>query len=306
MGFCPVGDKMRRRRNIGAKLSGYKTGLMFIAPAFIMVLVFAIYPMVNTILLSFHKYNLAMGVPRQFIGLENYTSLLKDADFLNSIVVTLVYTFWGVGLTMVFGVLLALLLNKEGLVPGILRAVSLMPMLICGAALSVAWVLMYNYSFGLLNAILRVFGIAPLNFLGEIRNALPSLIVLDTWQFTPFVMILVLAGLKGIPVELYEAASIDGANRFQSFLRITIPSLKNVLFTTLIMRIIDTFKTFEKPYMMTNGGPAGTTETINLQVFKVAFSSWNLGYGSAGALIITILIALLSILFMKTSGTARN
>jgi multiple sugar transport system permease protein len=139
-----------------------------------------------------------------------------------------------------------------------------------------------------------------------VKYALPSLIVLDIWQFTPFVMILILAGLKGIPAELYEAASIDGANKRQLFFKITLPSLKGVLFTTLIMRIIDTFKTFEKPYMMTNGGPAMTTNTVNLEVFKTAFSLWNMGYGSAGALAITIMIALLSILFMKVSGTKEG
>jgi len=271
-----------------------------------MILVFAIYPMLDTVILSFYKYNLSMGAPRKFIGFENYLELFKDSDFINSIVVTVVYTFWGVSFTMVFGMILALLLNKEGIIPNILRAVSLMPMLICGAALSVAWTLMYNYSFGLLNAILAAFNLPRVNFLGEVRNALPSLITLDIWQFTPFVMILVLAGLKGIPMELYEAASIDGANKVQSFFRITLPSLRGVLFTIVVMRIIDTFKTFEKPYIMTNGGPAMTTNTINLQVFNTAFSLWNMGYGSAGALIITVLIAIMSILLMKTSVIGRE
>ena len=284
----------------------YKIGALFLAPAVIMVLVFAIYPMLDTLILSFYKYNLAMGVPRRFTGLENYFNLIKDPDFINSIKVTVIYTFWGVGFTMILGMVLALLLNKEGLVPRMLRAVALMPMLICGAALSVAWTLMYNYSFGLLNAILSAFNLPRVNFLGEIRNAMPSLIALDVWQFTPFVMILILAGLKGIPTELYEAASIDGANKAQSFFRITIPSLKGVLFTILVMRIIDTFKTFEKPYIMTNGGPAMTTNTVNLQVFNTAFSLWNMGYGSAGAIIITMLIAVLSILLMKTSVIGKE
>jgi multiple sugar transport system permease protein len=284
----------------------YRIGLMFMAPAIFMVAVFALYPLFYTIYLSSFKYSLVTGMPKRFIGLSNYISLIKDAQFLNSIKVTVIYTFWGVISTMVFGVAIALLLDKEGLVPGILRAVALMPMLICGAALSVAWVMMYNHSFGVLNAVLEMLGLQRVNFLGEIRNALPSLIVLDIWQFTPFVMILVLAGLKNIPRELYEAADIDGANKVQCFMRITLPSLKSVLFTTLIMRIIDTFKTFEKPYMMTNGGPAMSTETINLNVYNKAFLSYEIGYGSAGALIITILIAILSIIFMKVSGAEKE
>ncbi|MDR0561902.1 MAG: sugar ABC transporter permease [Spirochaetaceae bacterium] len=283
----------------------YRIGLVFTAPAFLMVLCFAVYPTLYTIYLSFFKYNMASGTPRRFLGLANYINLIKDTQFIHAIAVTLAYTFWGVAFTMIFGVLLALLLNKDGIVPGILRSVSLLPMLICSAALSVAWALMYNYSFGVLNAILDGIGLQKINFLGEVKNALPSLIVLDIWQFTPFVMILVLAGLKGIAKELYEAAEIDGANKAQSFFSITLPSIKGVLITTLIMRIIDTFKTFEKPFMMTNGGPALSTDTINLHVYNTAFISYELGYGSAGALLITILIALLSVLFMRISGKAQ-
>jgi multiple sugar transport system permease protein len=288
------------------KWYNYKVGIMFMTPACLMIAVFAFYPLFYTIYLSSFKYSLVTAMPKRFLGVSNYINLLKDAQFLNSIRVTTIYTFWGVVSTMIFGVALALLLNKEGIMPGILRAVALMPMLICGAALSVAWVMMYNHSFGVLNALLEAFGFERVNFLGEIRNALPSLIVLDIWQFTPFVMILVLAGLKNIPSELYEAAEIDGTNKVQAFINITLPSLRPVLFTTMIMRVIDTFKTFEKPYMMTNGGPAMSTETINLNVYNKAFIGYELGYGSAGALIITILIALLSIVFMKVSGMGKE
>jgi multiple sugar transport system permease protein len=303
----PVDDKRRvimvyKRR----QWYNYKIGLIFMAPAIFMVAVFALYPLFYTVYLSSFKYSLVTAMPKRFLGLSNYINLLKDEQFLNSIKVTVIYTFWGVVSTMVFGVAIALLLNKEGIVPGVLRAVALMPMLICGAALSVAWVMMYNHSFGVLNAILEAFGLQRINFLGEIKNALPSLIVLDIWQFTPFVMILVLAGLKNISTELYEAAEIDGANKVQCFIRITLPSLRSVLFTTLIMRVIDTFKTFEKPYMMTNGGPAMSTETINLNVYNKAFIGYEIGYGSAGALIITILIAILSVLFMKVSGAGQQ
>lgn len=284
----------------------YKTGLLFITPAILMVSVFAIYPLIYTVFLSFHKYNMVSGVPRSFHGFSNYIQLISDDQFLNSIKVTLVYTFWGVFLTMIFGVLLAMILNREGLIAGVLRGISLMPMLICGVALAVSWSLMYNYSFGAINAILAVIGIPPQNFLGTVGLALPSLIVIDVWQFTPYVMILVLAGLNGIAPELYEAASIDGANKMQSFVKITLPGLRNVLITTLIMRVIDTFKTFEKPFVLTGGGPALSTDTINLHVYNTAFSSWEMGYGSAGSVVITILILALATLFMKVSNRANT
>jgi multiple sugar transport system permease protein len=225
---------------------------------------------------------------------------------MNSLKVTAIYTIWGVLATMVLGVLLALLLNSKGKLVGFLRAVSLVPMLICSMALSVAWALVYNTNFGALNAILQALGLPTQNFLGTVKTALPSLIAIDVWQFTPYVMILTLAGLKGISPELYEAARIDGANQMQCFWKITIPSLRGVLVTTLVMRVIDTFKTFEKPLVLTNGGPAMSTDTINLHVFNTAFSSWDMGYGSAGSIVITLIIALFSAAFIRLSRKAEN
>jgi multiple sugar transport system permease protein len=284
----------------------HKNGIIFISPAVAMVLLFALYPLVYTFNLSFQKFNLTSGIKARYIWFENYAKLFGDAQFLNSMKVTAVYTFWGVAFTMVLGLLLALLLNGKGKLIGLLRSVSFMPMLICSMALAVAWALMYNANFGAINGLLEVLGLPKQNFLGSVNLALPSLVAIDVWQFTPYVMILVLAGLKGISPELYEAASIDGANRIQSFFAVTLPSLRGVLMTTLVMRVIDTFKTFEKPLVLTNGGPAMTTDTINLHVFNTAFTSWDIGYGSAGSIVITVLIAALSIVFIRISRSVQN
>ncbi|MDR1640524.1 MAG: sugar ABC transporter permease [Clostridiales bacterium] len=280
--------------------------LAFMLPAIAAVAFFAIYPLAYTGALSLQKFNLTSGAPAKFIGLGNYVRLFSDSQFMNSLKVTAIYTIWGVLATMVLGVLLALLLNSKGKLVGFLRAVSLVPMLICSMALSVAWALVYNTNFGALNAILQALGLPTQNFLGTVKTALPSLIAIDVWQFTPYVMILTLAGLKGISPELYEAARIDGANQMQCFWKITIPSLRGVLVTTLVMRVIDTFKTFEKPLVLTNGGPAMSTDTINLHVFNTAFSSWDMGYGSAGSIVITLIIALFSAAFIRLSRKAEN
>ena len=174
-----------------------------------------------------------------------------------------------------------------------------MPMLICGVALAVAWQLMYNPNYGVFNMVLGGLGLPIQNWLGDPNLTVYALILIETWQCTPFVMILTLAGFQSIGPEYYEAAAIDGANRFQSLRYVTIPLMKNVLLSVLIMRIIDAFKVFEKPKILTDGGPQQTTETINLLVYKTSFEQWDFGYGSAGAVVIAVMIAILAIVIVK-------
>jgi multiple sugar transport system permease protein len=287
-----------------------RVGTLFVLPAMVLVGVFSIYPLAQTLYLSFFKYNMMKPAGRRFVGFGNYLKLFGNPEFLLTLRVTLYYTLWGVSATMVFGVALALLLNRGGRIVALLRSVSLMPMLICGVALAVAWQLVYNSSFGALNALLGLFGIAPVNFLGDVKVALYALIAIDVWQFTPFVMILTTAGLQGISPELYEAAAMDGANYWRRFWHITLPSLQNVLLMTMVLRIIDTFKTFEKPFILTRGGPAMTTTTINLFIYDQAFSRNEMGYGAASAFVISAIIGVLSIAFVylstRTTGSVTK
>ena len=267
---------------------------MFCTPAFLLIIGLAIYPLANTINLSFHRFNLAHGNPMEFIGFGNYARLVQDPRFLNSMWVTFKYTAVSVSITMVVGFAMALLLNQGGAIIRIVRGVSLMPMLIAGVALSVAWMLMYNPNFGVFNMILSGLGLPVQNWLGDPSITIWAMILIEIWQFTPFVMILSLAGFQSISPEYYEAAYIDGASRFNTLRHITLPLMRNILLTILIIRIIDTFRVFEKPRILTNGGPLRTTETINLLVFTTAFEQWDFGFGSAGSVFIAVVIAILT------------
>lgn len=275
---------------------------IFLSPAMIFIAVFSIYPLISTFVLSFHKYNAASGIPKKFNGFENYIRVFTHPQFVNSLKVTIIYTLIGVIFTMVFGFILALLLNKNGIIFKLLRGVALMPYLISSVALTVAWQVLYNPNFGLLDMILTSMGFPNVNWLGDPDIALYSIVVTDIWQFTPFVMILVLAGMQGISTEYYEAATVDGATKSQMLFYITIPLMRKVLITVLIMRIIDTFKTFEKPKILTNGGPGRATELISLHVYKTSFVQWEFGYGATGAMVIAAVIALLTIIIMKLSN----
>ena len=274
----------------------------FLAPAGIFIGIFSIYPLISTFILSFYKYNAASGIPRKFNGFGNYIREFTHPQFLNSLKITIVYTAVGVLFTMLFGFILALLLNKNGIIFKVLRGVALMPYLISSVALTVAWQIMYNSNFGLFNMVLNSMGFSSVNWLGDPKIALYSIVVTDIWQFTPFVMILVLAGMQGISPEYYEAAPVDGASKSQILFYITIPLMRKILITILIMRIIDTFKTFEKPKILTNGGPGQATELISLHVYKTSFAQWEFGYGATGAVIIAAIIALLTIFIIKLSN----
>lgn len=295
-----------KRRRTGLKRSETRAWFLFVSPAILLVGIFSLYPLFYTIYLSFFKYNAASGIPMTFNGLTNYIRLFQSYDFINSVKVTFYYTLLGVGSTMILGVALALLLNTEGFIVKILRGVSLMPMLICSVALTVAWQLMYNPSFGVFNLCLEALGLPGQNWLGNPDLAIYALALTDTWQFTPFVMILTLAGFQSISTEYYEAASIDGANSTQMLFRITLPLMKNVLLTILVMRVIDAFKTFEKPKILTNGGPMMTTETINLYVYNTSFQQWELGFGAAGALVVSVMIAAMTVLIIRLSRVTED
>ena len=276
------------------------------APSLFFILLFSLYPLVNMFYLSLHKYNLAMGVPKRFIGFDNFTKLLTHPQFLSSLRVTFLYTAIGVVGSMFLGFTLAMLLNMEGRIIRILRGVALMPTLICSVSLTITWALMYNPNFGLFNMVLKSLNLPVQNWLGNRSIALWALALTDVWQYTPFVMILTLAGLQGISIEYYEAAAIDGANRVQRLFRITLPLLKNVLITIMVMRIIDTFKTFEKPRILTDGGPLRSTEVINLFIYRTSFIGWDFGYGAAGAAFMAIFIALLTFAIVKFTNISKS
>jgi ABC-type sugar transport system permease subunit len=278
-----------------------KSWLLFVGPAMVIIGIFVLYPIIQVFILSFQKYNLASSTRKLFVGFRNYRDMFSQTgDFINSLKVTFVYTLVGVTSTMILGIGLALLLNSQGTVIRVLRGISLIPYLICGVALAFSWILLYSTSFGLFNILLGLFHLPPVEWLGDSKVAIYSLAIIETWQFTPFVMILTLAGLQGITPDYYEAAAIDGAGKVSMFFNITLPLFKNILLSVLILRLIDCIKAFEKVRIMTMGGPANSTDLISHNVYKVAFLRSEMGLGAAGAVIITMITVVLTVLIMKT------
>jgi multiple sugar transport system permease protein len=275
-------------------------GYIFISPWIIGFLAFLLGPILTSLYLSLTKYELA--TPPVFTGLTNYSKLITDPLFYQSLKVTTVYTAVTVPLGLVLSFLVALLLNQDVKLLGLFRTLYYMPALVPAVASAMLWVWLLNPEFGLINMLLELlFGIDGPPWLGNTKWALASLMLMSLWGVgAP--MLIYLAGLQGIPTELYEAAEIDGANRWQSFWNITVPQMSPVIFYNLISGIIGSFQVFSAGYLMTGGGPGHSTLFYVLYLYNNAFKWFKMGYASALAWVLFLIIMALTALSLRSSS----
>lgn len=274
---------------------------LLVAPALLVVIAVVFFPVANAILMSFQSYDLRRPSAIGFIGLDNYIEVFKNSLFWQSVIRTIVWVFFGVGFQFVFGFGLALLLNKRFRGRGIVRSVSLIPWVTPGVLIGLMWRWIYDGSYGVLNDILMKINIIedPIPFLARQDTVFPAVILTIIWQGIPFFALMLLAGLQGVPGELYEAADIDGANVFQKFFRITVPSLRNTIYVTTLLRIIWVANSVDVIFNMTGGGPAYASQTLSVYVFNKA-NALNLGYSSTMSLLLTLLLLLVAIPYLRT------
>ncbi len=288
----PSAGRTRRRND---NLYGY----LFISPWLIGFLGLTLIPMVASLYLSFTSYDIFTS-PR-WIGVDNFQTMWTDVRYWKSVRATFYYVFTSVPLRLAFALGIAMLLNTGFSMLGLYRAIFYVPSIIGG---SVAVALMWRRVFGpdgLLNAGLSVVGIEGLNWLGNPRTGIWTLIILAIWQFVS-PMLIFLAGLKQIPQELYEAASIDGAGGWRKFVRITLPLLSPVIFFNLVMQIISGFMVFTQAFVVTGGGPLDTTRFYSLYLYDQAFRNFRMGYASAMAWVLLLIIAFFTALAFRSSS----
>lgn len=277
---------------------------LYIAPAFLVLFIILIYPLGYSFWLSFHDwtlYNFRTAIP--FVGLQNYIELLTNGEFFHSIGVTLLFMAGAISLEFILGIGLALLLDRDLFGKGLIRSLVLLPMMCTNVVIGLTWRLLLNYQFGIVNYYLGVLGIAPVEWLSNPALAMPSIILVDVWNTTSFVALMILAGLQAMPEEPFEAARIDGASAWQTFRYLTLPLLRPTILVALLWRVIDTFRIFDVVYLLTAGGPARATETVSLYVYRNGFQLFNLGYASAASyvmiLIMLVIAAILSRLIQR-------
>jgi multiple sugar transport system permease protein len=264
----------------------------FVLPALVVVLAIIIFPWVFTIWMSLHEWK--VGSPTTFVGLANYLRLPTDPRFVEAIGHTIFYTALSVLLPLLFGTFAAVVFHQKFPGRGFLRGVFIMPMMATPVAIALVWTMMFHPQLGVLNYLLSLVGLPPQLWVFHPATVIPSLVLVETWQWTPLVMLIVLGGLASIPAEPYESAQIDGANIWQVFRYITLPLIAPFLFIAAMIRMIDAVKSFDIIFAITQGGPGSASETINLYLYSVAFIYYDLGYGSAIAVVFFVLIIMLA------------
>ncbi len=288
---------IRHRRNSGI------WPYLLLAPALIIMLSVVIVPIFNAVGMSFQNYNLTRPNKMGWIGLGNYEKLLtKDPLFWSSMGRTLIWVLFGVGGQFLFGFMLALILNKDFRGRGITRAVSLIPWVTPGVLIALMWSWMYDGNYGVINDVLMKLGIIQdkIAYLAKPASAMPSVIITIIWQGIPFFALMILAGLQGIPYDLYEAASIDGATGWKKLIYVTVPSLKNTIFVTTMLRIIWVANSVDVIFNMTGGGPAYATQTLSIYVYNKA-NTLDMGYASALAIMLMLVLLLAAIPYLRNT-----
>lgn len=268
----------------------------FVIPALVVISAVIVFPWVFTLWMSAHRWTL--GQEQSFIGFENYIRLASDGRFWESLWHTLIYTVLSVVAPLFLGTLAALVFDAQFPLRGFLRGVFVMPMMATPVAIALVWTMMFHPQLGVLNYLLSFIHIGPLEWIYNQSTVIPSLVLVETWQWTPLVMLIVLGGLAAVPREPYESAEIDGANAWQKFRYLTMPMIAPFLMIAVIIRSIDAVKSFDIIYAMTQGGPGTASETINIYLYNTAFAYYDIGYGSAMAVVFFIIIVALSFVLL--------
>jgi len=298
-----VADTGRRARprTTGSTTTGpgyarYGKYLRFAIPAFAVIAAVIVFPWLFTLYMSVHDWR--VGQSETFIGLENYASLLNDARFLEAVAHTLYYTALAVVLPTVLGTFSAVVFHQEFPFRGLLRGIFIMPMMATPVAVALVWTMMFHPQLGVLNYLLSLAGIPPQAWVYAPDTVIPSLVLVETWQWTPLVMLIVLGGLASLPTEPYESAKIDGASQWQMFRHITFPLVLPFIIVAVIIRAIDALKAFDTIFVITQGGPGTASETINIFLYLQAFAFYKIGYASAVVVVFFALIVVYSLLLL--------
>lgn len=268
-------------------------------PSVMLFAFLTVYPSAYTLYLSFFRYGYIEG-EFHYIGLDNYARLLRDELFVRSLGNTLRFVGLATFSETLLGLALALLFNSKFRGKKLMFPVMILPMIVPTLVVCAIWSIMYDYEFGVLNTILEAIGLSRIGWLSDPGFAMNSLVLVDVWQWTPFALLVLLAGLQSIPEDLYEAAKVDGSTSFQIFKNVTLPLLRPHVLLVVLMRTIDTFRVFDKVYALTRGGPGYVTETITYFTYREGFYYFNLGYASSGSVVMLLIVLLVSAIYVRS------
>ena len=268
-------------------------GYLFVSPAVIILSIVILAPIAIAIITSFYDYTLINRTLDSFIGLRNYFESVSNEKFIHSAIVTIVFVILVVLFEFIIGFLIAILLNQVERFRNIYYFILLIPLLINPIVVGLIWRMFLHPQLGILNYLISLVGIDPINWLGDPQNAFITIIFVDIWHQVSFMIILLLAGLASIPEEPYEAARVDGANAFQQFRDITLPYMRPVIIITLLIRLIFALKTYDLIYIMTKGGPGDATDLISYYIYRSAFIGLDLGQAASMSVILLLIVCVI-------------
>lgn len=273
-----------------------------LAPTALVYLLLTLLPLVNLVVLSLHDVRWAEGRAHwSYAGVRHYTELAGDTLVRAGMANTIVFALLAVAAEMILGFALAFFVTRITRGRIFYRTLFLLPILIPGIVIGAIWKLMYNPDFGVINQMLGLAGIAGRDWLGDRTLAFASVIVVDIWHWTPFVFLLMLAGLESLPVDIHEAARIDGAGGWQELRHVTLPMMWPAVLVTFAFRLIVSFKVFDEVYLLTGGGPGTATEVVSFTIYRRFFTEDRMGYGSALSVLVLFLVSLLIVLALGLS-----
>lgn len=271
---------------------------ILIGPSFILLFLLTVVPLLFSVGISLFDYSLLKQDAIKFIGLDNFIRACQDKNFWHSIWISLIQVTATVAGQMVCGMLIALLLSREFRGIKLLRSLYLIPMMITPVVSGIMWRMLFNTDLGMINYFLSVLHIPPVNWLGDSKTALITVIITDIWMSTPFVSTILLAGIQSIDRTYYEAARMDGAGSLRQFFSITLPLVRPMMLLALLFRIMDAIRRFDSIMAMTAGGPGNATETLNLFAYNQGFNYWYIGYSSALSFVMLVIIFVISIFLL--------
>ncbi|MDD6305815.1 MAG: sugar ABC transporter permease [Clostridiales bacterium] len=270
-------------------------------PAIVVLIALSVFPLGYTIKNSFTDYYLLAPDKAKWVGFSNYIQIVKDPFFRLTVKNTLLFTVVGVFFETTLGIVLAVFADSFKKGKKLLRILLMLPMLLPPVTVALVWQTMFSNNNGILNQILGFIGMTPVNWLQDVKTALPSILVIDIWQYTPLAFLLAYASIQTVSTEQYEAASLDGANGWKRFWYITLPNILSGVRMVVLLRVIDTFRLFDKVNILTKGGPANSTATITQYIYQYGTKNFQMGYASAASMIMTVIVVLMSAVYLKQS-----
>ncbi len=288
------------QRGLGARIERHSFNLMLL-PAIAVLLALGIFPFLYSLWLSFNRWNMGdRSATWEFVGFQNYAKIFTaDPLFWDGLRATAEFVLIGVAIELVLGIAIALLLNRDYLGHGIVRTLVILPVMITPVVVGLIWRFMYNTDRGIVNYILRIFGIPAVDWLGRENTAMAAVIIVHVWEWTPFIALIVLAALQAIAKEVLEAAMIDGSNARQRFLYVVLPIIRPAILVALLIRLMDSFKTFDIIYVLTLGGPGTTTQVLSLYTYKYGFKFFQMGYAAALSFVMVIVVIIIANIFIR-------